>query len=60
MKPTKEPIDNIRCPVCLRNYSYIRARVTLQDPKRDWCLVCCRDMTFRGIGVWDGKKFISH
>lgn len=40
MKPIKEPIDNIRCPVCLRNYSYIRARVTLQGPKREICLSC--------------------
>lgn len=39
---TKEPIDNIRCPVCNRPYSFTRARGTLQDPKREICLECGR------------------
>ncbi len=34
--PTKE------CESCHRPYSFIRARVTIQNPRRDICLECGR------------------
>lgn len=42
MKPTQEPLEHKVCPMCNRPYSFIRARVTLQNPKREICLECGR------------------
>ncbi len=34
-------IDPLKeCSACFRPYSFIRARVTLQNPRRDVCLEC--------------------
>lgn len=32
--------ENIECPKCQRPYSFIRARVTMQNPVRNRCLEC--------------------
>lgn len=43
MNTFKEPLEHKVCPVCNRPYSFIRARVTLQDPKREICISCGKD-----------------
>lgn len=40
MKPVKEPLGWKECEKCHRPYSFFRFRVTLQNPKRDWCAAC--------------------
>lgn len=36
------PKEYTECPICFRDYSFIRCRVTLKNPTRNRCLECAQ------------------
>lgn len=54
MKPEKEPIDNVRCPKCLKTYAFVNCRWSQWDEngkRYELCTGCAIEKDKRDASI---------